>query len=370
MTAIGVAIFIFAILFSVGLHEFGHFITAKRFGMKVHSFYIGFKPALWKTQRGETEYGIGAVPFGGFVKIAGMNPYEDVPPEDRDRVFKAKKPWQRAIVLASGSLTHFVLGFVLIAGVLATAGVPDFNSPTLEIGNVSVSSPADVAGFRRGDHVRSVDGQRIAAWTELVEYVRAHPAQQLTLVIERDGEPLTLTATTAGQNDRGEKVGFLGVGPDYARRHYSVPNAISTAATQVGDGIVQSAVALKDVFSPSSIVRMFKIATGQEERQVTDPTTLVGAGGQAGNLFARGDIGLLFLLIAGFNVFVGFANLLPLPPLDGGHLAVLAYEKIRRRDVDMRKLIPVSVMVIAIFGGLFLLLLYLDVVSPVPNLPG
>ncbi|MCA1830078.1 MAG: RIP metalloprotease [Actinomycetota bacterium] len=379
MSGIGVVIFVIAILFSIGLHEFGHFITAKKFGMKVHSFYVGFRPAIWSKQVGETEYGIGAIPIGGFVKIAGMNPFEDIAPEDRDRVFKAKKPWQRAIVLSAGSFTHFLLAFVIIAVVLATAGLEDFNKPTTTVGEVSKTvqvgdgeqqSPAAKAGLHRGDKVVAVDGSAVGSWTQLVDYVRAHPNQTVRFTIIRDGRQIELTPTTTTQSSNGQTYGFIGIGSQYARDHYSVPRAIGTAGIDVGKGIWESAVALKQIFSPSSIAHLFKIVGGTAQRKATDPTTIVGIGGQAGSLFARGDIGLLFLLIASFNIFVGLANIIPLPPLDGGHLAVLAYEKVRGRDVDMRKLIPISAAVIAAFASLFLILLYLDVVNPVPKIPG
>src|SRR5207245_1306868 len=152
VTALGVLLFIVSILLSVGLHEFGHFIAAKRFGIKVEQFFIGFGPKLWSVQKGENEYSVKALPFGGYVRIAGMNPFEEIPPEDADRVFKAKKPWQRAIVLSAGSFTHFVIGLVIIAFVMGIVGSPT-DHPTTTIASIQGAfdghpSPAQEAGLR------------------------------------------------------------------------------------------------------------------------------------------------------------------------------------------------------------------------------
>src|ERR671934_28073 len=124
MTAVGILLFVGFVLLSIGVHEFGHFATAKAFGIKVERFFIGFGPRLWSVKKGETEYGIAALPVGGYVRVAGMNPFEEIAPEDRSRVFKAKPKWQRAIVLAAGSFTHFLIAFGIIAAVLAAVGVP------------------------------------------------------------------------------------------------------------------------------------------------------------------------------------------------------------------------------------------------------
>src|SRR5207253_1066195 len=164
----GVVIFIIAILLSIGLHEFGHFITAKKFGIKVDQFFIGFGPSLWSVKKGETEYGVKALPFGGFVRIAGMNPFEEIAPEDSARVFKAKKPWQRAIVLGAGSFTHFILGLVILAAILAAYGEP---VPTTRIGGVQPTldgkpGPAAAAGFKPGDVLVSAEGHPIRKWTD------------------------------------------------------------------------------------------------------------------------------------------------------------------------------------------------------------
>ncbi|MFA5891655.1 MAG: M50 family metallopeptidase [Actinomycetota bacterium] len=375
MSAVGVIIFIGAILASIGLHEFGHFIAAKRFRIKVEQFFIGFGPRVWSVRRGETEYGIKALPLGGYVRIAGMNPFEEIAPEDRDRVFKARKPWQRAIVLGAGSFTHFVLAAAIITVILSMIGVPDFDRPTTTVESVTATvngdrSPAAQAGIVRGDTIVSVAGARVRSWQHAVDLIKARPGEITEIVFLHEGQTRRAEVRIADHKPDGTKVGFLGVGPRFDVLKRSVFGAAGESFVQIGRGAWASLLAIKDLFSPHSLGRLFKVVTGTEQRLPTDPATVVGIGQQAGGLARTGDFAGLFYLIAGFNVFIGVANLLPLPPLDGGHLAVLAYEKIRGRDVDMRRLLPVTAAVISIFGSLFLLLLYLDIVKPLPGIPG
>ena len=385
MTGVGILIFVFFVLIAIGLHEFGHFATAKAFGIKVERFFIGFGPKLWSTRKGETEYGISAFPIGGYVRIAGMNPLEEIPPEDMPRTFKAKPAWQRAIVLAAGSITHFLVAILIIASILAAVGEPDPDRPTLVVGTVGQAvagrSPAELAGLKPGDRIVSVAGVPARDWRQVVNNIRARANETIDIVVDRNGQRMTLPATLTVRKDpetgkevvdqrTGRPVGFLGVSPKHALLKRSLPSAFGSAAQDVGVGMKDSLIAFQKVFSPSTIGRLFQVAAGQKERSAEDPATLVGIGRISGEAARRGDFATLFLLIAGFNVFVGVANLLPLPPLDGGHLAVLGFEKVTRRDVDMRRLLPVTAMVLAAFGSLFILLLYLDIVKPLPSLPG
>lgn len=377
MRGFGIFAFAAAILFSIGLHEFGHFITAKRFGMKVHQFFIGFGPKIWSVRRGDTEYGVKAIPLGGFVKIAGMNPYEEVPPEDVDRVFKAKKPWKRAIVLSAGSFTHFVLAFVILAAVLMISGsgrpcTPErptgCSDATLVIDNVEAGSPADRGGLRSGDRVRSVAGEPVATWQDAVDAIRAHPGETIEVIVARDNANHATQVALAATRPDGSAGGYLGVGPEVVSIPAGPLTAITRSGSDVAIGAKESLFAFANLFSPSSIGKLFSQLAGNSERTTADPATLIGVGGQAGALAGEGAWASFFLLIAGFNIFIGVANLVPLPPLDGGHLAVLAYEKIRRRDVDMRKLIPITATVVGVFGSLFFILLYLDIVKPLPSI--
>ena len=375
MTALGVVIFIISILLSIGLHEFGHFITAKKFGIKVDQFFIGFGPSLWSVKKGETEYGVKALPFGGFVRIAGMNPFEEIAPEDSARVFKAKKPWQRAIVLSAGSFTHFMLGLVILVAILAAYGEP---APSTRIGDVQKTfegkpGPAAAAGIKVGDVLVSIQRQPIRRWDDATSILHSSAGKVVTIVVRRGDKLVDLHPRLADHSPNlppGNHVGYLGIGSAIVTHHYGPLSAITTAGKDVGQGMWLSLQALGKLFAPSSIHRLFSQVAGNRPRTIEDPSTVVGITGQAGGLLGHGNIAGFLSLIAYFNIFIGTLNLLPLPPLDGGHLAVLAYEKIRRRDVDMRKLIPITVTVISIFGSLFLLLLYLDIVRPLPSLGG
>lgn len=375
MGGLGVVAFILMMLFAIGLHEFGHFATAKKFGIKVERFFIGFGPRIWSVKKGETEYGIAAIPAGGYVRIAGMNPFEEVPPEDRARTFKAKPAWQRAIVLAAGSTMHFILAYLILVPLLIMVGLPERATTTVEAVSASTDkqvSPAAEADIKRGDTIVAIDGKPVTDWDEMREYIRAHPGASVQLVVLRDGERIPKAVTLATIEDKVEKrpVGFLGVGPAIANVKRGLGGAIVDSGRLLKTGIWESLKAFVNIFKPSSLGRLFSVAAGQEKRTTEDPTSIVGIGRAAGDLAGRGRIADLFTLFVGFNVFIGVANLLPLPPLDGGHLAVLAWEKIRRRDVDMRKLLPVTAFVVTVLVTLFVLLLYLDIVKPIPSLPG
>lgn len=374
MTGLGVLIFIVFVLVAIGLHEFGHFATAKAFGIKVERFFIGFGPKLWSTKRGETEYGVSAFPLGGYVRIAGMNPLEEIKPEDKARTFKGKPAWQRAIVLAAGSITHFIVALIIIGAILSIAGEVDPDRPTLTVATVGTETgtqaPAQRVGIKPGDQVVSAAGTPVRTWDEFVDIVHAHPGETIPIVVERNGRRLTFNPKLDPKNPRGENVGFLGVSPRFEVVHRSLPASIGRAGAQVGSLMKDSLIAFKNVFAPSTLQRLFQVAAGQEERKPEDPTTIVGVGRAAGDLARTGDFTGLFLTVAAFNVFIGIVNLLPLPPLDGGHLAVLSYEKLARRDVDMRRLLPITAMVLTVFGMLFVLLLYTDIVNPLPGIPG
>lgn len=373
MRGLGILVFIAAVLLAIGIHELGHFATAKWFKIKVDKFFIGFGPKLWSTRRGETEYGVSAFPIGGYVKIAGMNPLEEIPPEDRPRTFKSKPAWQRAVVLAAGSVTHFVVAIIILMCIFTLVGETDIDRPTLEIAVVGAldsgrPSPAQEAGIKPGDRVIVIAGQEVEEWSDVQQAIRTRPDQPIEIVVDRNGERLTLRATL-GRSPRDRDQGYLGVSPEFAVVKRSAGDAVVEATKDVGVGIKDSFLAFGKIFTPSTLSRLFQVATGQEERRPDDPASIVGIGRSAGDLAGAGDWAELFFVIAGFNVFIGMANLLPLPPLDGGHLAVLGFEKLTKREVDMRRLIPITAMVLTAFGLLFVLVLSADLFNPL-KLPG
>ena len=203
----GVMVFAGVVVLVILFHEFGHFITGKAFGIKVEEFFVGFGPRLWSTRRGETEYGIKAIPAGGYVRIAGMNPFQETPKEDLPRTFGAKPIWQRAIVLAAGSFTHFVLAVLILVVFFAALG-PLVAEPTVDVVVPRLASgaptPASTAGFRAGDRLLAVDGHPVTSWEDTQSYIRTHPGRPIRFEVERNGQGVTLTVTPASQ-DVGER---------------------------------------------------------------------------------------------------------------------------------------------------------------------
>jgi membrane-associated protease RseP (regulator of RpoE activity) len=370
---IGILVFAAGVFVMILVHELGHFVTAKRFGIKVEEFFVGFGPRLWSFRRGETEYGLKALPLGGYVRIAGMNPFQEPAPEDRARVFTAKPVWQRAIVLVSGALTHFVLAFLLLVTFFWVVGVPRYGgaqvvgiTPRIE----GRPSPAVEAGLRAGDRFVRVDGRPVDSYREFLDYIDSHAGQQLDLVVERDGKLVAVRATPTEARDGRELVGRLGIVVSEAvvARDRSGPvEGVAEAGRAMGQMVVGSFRAMAQVFGPEGISRVAELLTGERERSAADPVGVVGAARVSGQAVAAGQAEIFFSLFAFFNVFVGILNLLPLPPLDGGHLAVLGLERATGRRIDQRKLIPITALVAGFLLLFTVSLLYLDVIRPIPN---
>jgi len=390
MTLLGWIIFIFALLFSIMLHEFGHFVTAKKFRMKVTQFFVGFGQTLWSTIRGETEYGVKAIPAGGYVKIVGMTALEDVDPEDEARSFRRKPPWQRMIVLGAGSFMHFALAFVLLFILAAGIGLSNTNSSTIgaidpcvptsisatSCAKTNPASPAVKAGLRTGDTIVAIGGTRVHNWTQLGAAIRAQqPGTPVAVIVLRDGHRVILHPSLAVVN--GRKGAYLGVSPAVLFATVNPARAVTYAGSEFGQIVVGSVKALGSI--PKAIPELF--AKNRSSTAGGNVTSVVGAGEYTGQAFAANvgwqtKVSIVLFIVISLNIFVGLFNLLPLLPLDGGHLAVVIYEQIRtwiyrllRRPnpglVDMRKLLPVSVGVFALLIGFGLLLIAADLVNPV-----
>jgi membrane-associated protease RseP (regulator of RpoE activity) len=371
--ALGILIFVGGIFVMILVHELGHFMTAKRFGIKVEEFFVGFGPRLWSTRRGETEYGLKAVPLGGYVRIAGMNPLQEPAPEDRGRLFGDKPAWQRAIVLVSGAITHFALAFLLLVSFFWIVGVPIFGGAQV----VGVSeeldgrpSPASRAGLRPGDRFVRFDGRPVDDYQRFLVYIDAHSGEAIELVVERDGRRIPIQVAPTEVRDGRELVGRLGIIVSQAviGRDRSGPiEGVADAGRAMGQLAVGSFRAMGQVFGPEGISRVTQLLTGQRDRSVEDPVGVIGAARVSGQAVAAGQTEVFFSLFAFFNVFVGILNLLPLPPLDGGHLAVLGIERLTGRRIDQRKLIPITALVAGFLLLFTVSLVYLDVVRPIPN---
>jgi len=393
VSLLGWVIFIVALLFSVMLHETGHFVTAKRFGMKVTQYFVGFGTTLWSTRRGETEYGIKVLPLGGFVKIVGMTSMDEVDPADEPRSFRRHPAWQRLVVLFAGSFMHFVLAFVLLFLLAAVIGLD--NNNTTQLGPVSpcvpatakafssgtctaadAPSPAKAAGLRAGDKVVSFDGKPVSTWTALGNDIRDTAAHRsVPLVVLRDGHRITLHVTLAAVSGRSGS--YLGIEDANVFQRYNPVHAVTYAGSMFGQVLTGSAKEIGNL--PSAIPHLF--AKNRASTSAGQVTSVVGAGEITGDVVSANvgwqvKIDYVLLIMASLNIFVGAFNLIPLLPLDGGHIAIVIFERVRawfarlrgRADpglVDMTKLVPVSVGVFAILVFFGLILILADLVNPI-----
>ena len=391
----GVLIFVFALLASVMLHEFGHFITAKKFHMRVTQFFVGFGTTLWSVFRGETEYGVKVLPLGGFVRITGMTSIEEIDVADEPRSFRRQPGWQRIIVLAAGSFMHFVLAlflfFVLALGIglsnantnivsSITSCVPAtnaaLNSNTPCAGKNLPESPAQAAGIRTNDKIVSINGKPVRNWNSLHTVLKSEPTgQPLPMVVQRGGKNVALTVTLAKVH--GRSVPFLGVEPAVLYQRKGVLQSFTFAFSQFGDTLTSSASAVAKL--PAAIPDLF--AKDRAKTPAGQVSSVVGVGAVTGDVVQaslpwQAKVSLVLFLVASLNIFVGAFNLLPLLPLDGGHLAIVIYERARawfarlrgRPDpglVDIQKLVPVSMLVFAALVGLGTLLIAADIFNPV-----
>lgn len=371
---VGVLVFALVVFVVIVAHEAGHFFAARAFRIKVEEFFVGFGPRLWSIRRGETEYGLKAIPAGGYVRIAGMNPFQEPAPEDLPRTFGAKPPWQRAIVLLAGSFTHFVLALLFLTVFYAAIGIPKFfpRVAAVEQTLAGKRSPAAEAGLRPGDQFVEVDGRPIREDRQFVEYTRVRAGRELLLVVERNGERVRLRATPVLAPVDGRLVGRLGVtlttGDVIYRDRANPAVAIRRASGDMGEMVVLSVRSMGQIFSPSGLARIGRQLFGEEPRVIDrDPAGIVGAARLSGQAVEEGFFDVLFFLFAGFNVFVGILNILPLPPLDGGHLAVVGIEKLTGRRLDPRRLLPLTALVAGFLMLFMTSLLYLDIARPLQN---
>jgi membrane-associated protease RseP (regulator of RpoE activity) len=370
VAALGIGAFIIALIVVIVIHEAAHFAVARAFGIKVTEFFVGFGPKLWSRTRGETEVGLKAIVAGGYVKIAGMNPYETIAPEDYPKTFGAKPVWQRALVIVAGPGTHFVLAFLCFALWLGFVGQPVAHGTKIdrvEPRLAGTASPAALGGLERGDVVVSVDRLRDPSSEALVRYMTAHAGEPLTFTIRRDGETFETELAPVLSDVGAQRIGRIGVevGPrSVGRQTEGVVGSVSGAAYLVGDNLVGTVRGVARIFGPEGIGRLATLVFTDAPRQPEDPASVVGVGRVAGSLASRDRFGDLLLLFGVVNVFVGLLNLLPLPPFDGGHLALLAIERIRGRPVDMRRVVPVSAAVAAFFIIFTVAVVYLDLVKP------
>ena len=396
---LGIALFALGICVSVALHEAGHMVTAKAFGMKVRRYFIGFGPKIWSFRKGETEYGLKAIPAGGFCDIAGMTALDEVTPDEAPRAMWRYPAWKRVVVMVAGSVTHFILGFLVLYLMAVGMGLPNFTDKPVLSGiqpcvvadrpgvdtlnpqcGPSDPSPARTAGIQPGDQIVAVAGKATPTWTEVVTAVRELSGPQL-FTITRNGVQQTVTVDVPKVDREFRKpdgstelkpVGTIGV-LNTRTFEYNAWTALGGAGAFTGDMFARVWEGMLRI--PEKVPAVIE-AIGGGERDADTPVSVVGASIIGGDAVERGLWPLFLLLLASLNFFVGVFNLLPLLPLDGGHIAVIGYEKLRDwilklrgkpagGPVDYSKLAAVT-MVFVLIGGTFVLLtVTADIVNPI-----
>lgn len=452
-----VLLFILGVLFvalgiavSIALHEVGHLLPAKLFKVRVTQYMIGFGPTLWSRKKGETEYGIKAIPAGGYVAMVGMYPpnkedgsvrrsstgllqtlsesrgetpktgrleklatearamaHEEVGPEDENRVFYKLPVWKKIIIMLGGPAMNFVIAIVLMGVVLMGFGTPQSTTTLAEVNACQVKygeqapadlsnctpTPAAAAGLKPGDKITAFDGKQPASWDELSSWIRAEAGRSVPITVERGGQNLDLSITpvltsrpvvtaagTAAKDADGkalmQEVGFAGIAPASA----NMQQPITAVLPAVGDNM--AAVAGVVLNLPQRMVAVAQAAFSSAPRDPDGPVSVVGVGRVAGELAAKEEVPLsariavLISLLAGVNIALGVFNLIPLLPLDGGHVAGALYEGARRRiakwfgrkdpgPFDIAKLLPLTYVVASLLLVMGALLIYADIVKPI-----
>jgi membrane-associated protease RseP (regulator of RpoE activity) len=408
MFAVGIVLFALAILLSVALHECGHMWVARATGMKVRRYFVGFGPTLWSTTRpnklGSTEYGVKAIPLGGFCDIAGMTSVDQLAPEDERYAMYRQKTWKRVAVLFAGPAMNFVIGLVLVYGIALVWGLPNLHPPTSamvgetscvkaetvrgELGTCTGIGPAALAGIQAGDVVVAVSGTPVSSFEEMVTEVRkASGPTPFTIERGTDGSTtafetivdVTTTKRWVAPPGGGDATGPVDVGSigiaaaQFGPTHYNALSAVPGTFAFTGDLAVLLGKSLLAI--PTKVGALVH-AIGGGERDPETPISVVGASIIGGDTVDHGLWVAFWFFLAQLNFVLGAINLVPLLPYDGGHIAVAVYEKIRNLirsargvipagPVDYTKLMPATYVILVVVVGYMALTVTADLVNPI-----
>ncbi|MFF4835582.1 M50 family metallopeptidase [Streptomyces sp. NPDC001315] len=427
MMILGIVVFAVGLLVSIAWHELGHLSTAKLFGIRVPQYMVGFGPTIWSRKKGETEYGVKAVPFGGYIRMIGMFPpgddgritarstspwrgmiedarsaaFEELEPGDETRLFYTRKPWKRVIVMFAGPFMNLILAVALFLTVLMGFGISQQTTTVSSVSECVIAqsqnrdtckdsdapAPAAAAGLKAGDKIVSFNGVRTDDWNQLSDLIRATPGKEVPIVVDRKGQEVTLHAKIAtnqvakkdssGQIVQGQYVtaGFLG----FSAATGVVRQDFGDSVTWMGDRLGEAVDSIASL--PGKIPALWNAAFDGAPREADSPMGVVGAARVGGEIFTLDipptqQLAMALMLVAGFNLSLFLFNMLPLLPLDGGHIAGALWESLRRKAAqvlrrpdpgpfDVAKLMPVAYVVAGIFICFTVLVLVADVVNPV-----
>ena len=399
MFVLGIIAFAVCILVSVALHECGHMWVARATGMKVRRYFVGFGPTLWSTHRpnklGHTEYGVKAIPLGGFCDIAGMTAVDEIAPEDRPYAMYKQKVWKRVAVLAAGPGMNFVIGLVLIYAIAVIWGLPNLHPPTTaivgetgcvaaqiskeELADCTGPGPAAEAGIRGGDVIVKVGDTSVATFDDARTALQK-ASGPTPVVVERDGEAIstvvdvTRTQRFTGESDEPTNVGAIGISAaQFGPTQYNPASAVPATFAFTGDLAVELGKSLARI--PTKIGALVH-AIGGGERDPETPISVVGASIIGGDTVDHGLWVAFWFFLAQLNFVLGAINLIPLLPFDGGHIAIAVFEKIRNMirsargmvaaaPVNYLKLMPATYVILVVVVGYMLLTVTADLVNPI-----